>query len=118
MAGVYGVGAILSGMALNAHGGTEKEAPTKVIKIEARKFAYTPNQITLNKGEPVILEFTAIDFMHGFTIPDMHIRADLIPGQVVRVNLKPDVAGDFDFLCDNFCGSGHESMGGKIIVQA
>ncbi len=88
----------------------------RVIKVQAKKFVYTPNRIVLKQGESVVLEFTALDFMHGFKIPDWNIRADLMPGQVTRVSLKPDNAGEFDFLCDNFCGSGHEEMGGKIVV--
>ena len=91
-------------------------AKEHVIKIQAKKFVYTPNRITLKKGEAVILEFTALDFMHGFKVPDWNIRADLIPGQAVRVPVKPDTAGEFDFLCDNFCGDGHEGMGGKFVV--
>ena len=94
------------------------QTPTKerVIKVQAKKFVYTPNHIMIKKGEAVVLEFTALDFVHGFKIPDWNIRADLTPGQVVRVPLKPESAGEFDFLCDNFCGSGHEEMSGKIIV--
>jgi cytochrome c oxidase subunit 2 len=48
----------------------------------------------------------------------MNIRTDLIPGKAVRVALKPEQAGEFPFLCDNFCGSGHEQMEGKISVIA
>jgi cytochrome c oxidase subunit 2 len=90
----------------------------RVIKVQAKKFVYTPNRIVLKQGESVVLEFSALDFMHGFKIPDWNIRADLMPGQVTRVPLKPDNAGEFDFLCDNFCGTGHEEMSGKIIVTA
>jgi len=89
----------------------------RVIKIEARKFRYAPNLIELKKGEAVVLEFTAVDFTHGFSIPEMKVRADLLQGQVVRVKLQPDTAGQFAFLCDNFCGSGHEEMAGTIIVK-
>lgn len=91
-------------------------AKERVIKIQAKKFAYTPNRIMIKKDEAVVLEFTALDFTHGFKVPDWNIRADLIPGQVIRVPLKPGNTGEFDFLCDNFCGSGHEEMNGKIIV--
>ena len=105
--------AVLSGAYSRAATGKPKE---RLIKIEAKKFVYTPNRITIRKNEAVVLEFTALDFTHGFKIPDWNIRADLMPGQVTRVALKPDSAGEFDFLCDNFCGSGHEEMSGKIIV--
>ncbi len=117
---VYGIGAVLAGVVINgqARGQTKNAAKEKVIKIQAKKFVYTPNQIVLKMGEPVVLEFTSVDFVHGFKIPDMNIRADLPPGKITQVRLTPDKAGEYDFLCDNFCGSGHEEMSGKITVIA
>ena len=88
-----------------------------VIKIVAQRFSYTPNEILLKKGQSVVLEFTSLDFVHGFSVPDLSIRADLIPGKVTQVKLTPDKEGKFDFLCDNFCGYGHEEMNGRIIVK-
>jgi cytochrome c oxidase subunit 2 len=32
------------------------------------------------------------------------------------VPITPMKAGTFDFLCDNFCGEGHEQMSGQFIV--
>ena len=116
LSAVYGIGALLSGAVINVQGKAKTVAKERVIKIQAKKFVYTPNQIVLKQGEPVVLEFTSVDFMHGFKIPDMNIRADLPPGKVTQVRLTPDKAGEYDFLCDNFCGSGHEEMSGKITV--
>ena len=76
-----------------------------------------PNEIVLRKGEPVVLEFQSLDFTHGFSIPDLKLRADLPPGQVTRVRLTPEKSGVYDFLCDNFCGAGHEQMNGRIVVR-
>jgi len=89
----------------------------KVVHIVAQRFVYTPNEIVLQKGQPAVLEIKSLDFTHGFNIPDLKIRADLPPGQVTRVRLTPEKAGVYDFLCDNFCGAGHEQMNGKIIVR-
>jgi len=89
----------------------------RVIEIVARRFFYTPSEILVKRGQPLTLAFTAIDFTHGFNIPDLKIRADLVPGRVVKVRLVPDKVGTLDFLCDNFCGDGHEGMVGKLIVQ-
>lgn len=111
-----GIGVLLCGGAIRAQG-VSPNAKERVIKVTAKRFAYTPNQITIRKGESVVLEFTAVDFTHGFHIPDMNIRADLVQGQVTRVRLTPDKSGVHDFLCDNFCGNGHEDMNGKIIVM-
>jgi cytochrome c oxidase subunit 2 len=89
-----------------------------VIKILARKFVYSPNKLTLKKGVPVVLELTTADVLMGFFVPDFDIRADIIPGQVTRVRLVPDKIGTFTFLCDVFCGTGHETMNGTITVIA
>ncbi len=90
----------------------------QVIKILARRFTYSPNQLTLKKGIPVVLELTTADVLMGFNAPDFQARADIIPGQVAIVRLVPDKVGTFTFLCDVFCGSGHESMSGTITVVA
>ena len=93
--------------------------PTEqVIKIVARRFTYTPNKLTLKKGVPVVLELTTADVVMGFSVPDFDTRADIIPGQVARLRLVPDKVGTFAFLCDIFCGSGHETMNGTITVVA
>jgi len=90
----------------------------QVIKVLARKFTYSPNKLMLKKGVPVILELTTADVLMGFSVPDFDIREDIIPGQVRRVRLVPDKTGTFAFLCDIFCGSGHETMSGTITVVA
>jgi len=112
-----GFGTLMFGGILDAQGAAKQKTKERVIKIQAKRFVYTPNEITIKKGEAVVLEFTSLDFVHGFNIPDLKIRADLPPGQITRVSIKPEKAGVYDFLCDNFCGSGHEEMSGRIIVK-
>ncbi|MEP6655825.1 MAG: cupredoxin domain-containing protein [Betaproteobacteria bacterium] len=87
-----------------------------VIRVVARKFSYTPGEIMLKRGVPVDLELVTEDVVMGFNAPDFNVRADVIPGKTARVRLTPDRAGTFTFYCDIFCGSGHESMSGTIIV--
>jgi cytochrome c oxidase subunit 2 len=89
----------------------------RVVKITAHKFEYEPSEIHLKVGEPVVLELTSKDVTHGFNIPDLGLRADIEPGETVRVRLVPKKAGTFEFHCDNFCGIDHESMSAAIIVQ-
>ncbi|MES2130069.1 MAG: cupredoxin domain-containing protein [Pseudomonadota bacterium] len=103
-------------LACLAVGSAWAAAKARVIKIEARKFAYSPATITVKAGEAVVLELHAIDFTHGFNLPEFKIRADLVPGKAVRVPLQPKEAGRFTFVCDNFCGDGHEEMNGALIV--
>ncbi len=88
----------------------------QVIQITAKRFEYSPKEITLKKGVPVILEFTSLDRLHGFNCPGLKLRMDIRPGKVNTLRFTPDKAGTFPFHCDNFCGSGHEGMRGTIIV--
>ncbi len=90
----------------------------QVIKITAKRFEYNPNEIRIKTGVPVVLEFTSLDRMHGFTVPDLGgIRATIEPGKVTRVRIVAPKAGVYEFHCDIFCGDGHEGMTGKIIVE-
>ena len=88
----------------------------KVIKIVAKRFKYTPGKLTVKKGTPVILEFTSEDVAMGFNLPDFNLRSDMLPGKVLRVRFVPDKTGTFTFLCDIFCGTGHEEMHGQLAV--
>ncbi len=88
----------------------------QVIQITAKRFEYSPKEITLKKGVPVVLEFTSLDRLHGFNCPGLGIRMDIRPGKVNRLRFVPDKVGTFPFHCDNFCGSGHEGMRGSITV--
>jgi cytochrome c oxidase subunit 2 len=87
-----------------------------VIKITAERYNYEPDHIVLEKGEPVVLELVSADRIHGFNVPGLHIRADMMPGESVRVRVVPDRSGTYQFLCDAFCGSGHGDMSGVITV--
>jgi cytochrome c oxidase subunit II len=88
-----------------------------IIKIAAKKFDFTPGEIRLKKGVPVIFELTTVDVVMGFNIPDFKIRTDIIPGKATQLPFTPDRAGKFVFMCDVFCGSGHEDMAGTLIVE-
>ena len=106
---------VVAGMASAAFGAVAF-AQDKVIRIVAKKFEFIPAEITLEKGVPVMLELTTEDVAMGFSAPDFKVDVEIVPGKVMQVRLVPDNAGTFDFICDVFCGDGHEDMGGKIHV--
>jgi len=90
----------------------------RIIPVVARKFTYEPAEITLKVNEPVIFRLTTADVVMGFSVPDFAARATIIPGQTVDLPMTPTKAGEFVFLCDVFCGSGHENMEGTLRVVA
>jgi cytochrome c oxidase subunit 2 len=113
-----GAGLALAAGALGAGRLLAQESEGRVIEIQAQRFHYTPAEVRVRQGEVVTLAIKAIDFTHGFSMPELGMRRDLIPGQVVKLRLPPQKPGRYTFLCDNFCGEGHEEMNGMLIVEA
>ena len=110
---VAALGAGLTGSYFLAASAEPKEV---VVKVMAKRVDYTPSHITLKKGVPVVFELQTRDVMMGFSLPDFNVRADIIPDKITRLRLTPDRTGTFIFLCDIFCGAGHEEMNGKLTV--
>jgi cytochrome c oxidase subunit 2 len=90
----------------------------RVIAVVARKFVFIPNEIAVRRGESVVLAFSAPEVTMGFFAPELGLRALIVPGEAVRVPWTADRVGRFDFLCDVFCGDGHEGMNGHLVVHA
>ena len=88
----------------------------RVIHITAKNFDFSPDSITLKKGEPVVFEISSADRKHGFNLRAFGVRSDVLPGKVSRIRFTPDKTGKFTFSCDVFCGDGHEEMTGTVVV--
>ena len=94
------------------------QSKPRIIKVTARKFTYEPAELTLKLNQPVIFQLTTLDVVMGFSVPDFGARGTIIPGQMTEVAMTPTRIGAFTFLCDVFCGSGHENMEGTLRVVA
>ena len=88
----------------------------RVIPVVCKKFEFVPSEIRVRRGETVVLQLSAPEVPMGFNLADLKLRADVVPGKVVALRLTADKAGSFVFLCDLFCGTGHEDMSGTLIV--
>jgi cytochrome c oxidase subunit 2 len=80
------------------------------ISIHAKRFAFTPVEITLTKGEKATLSLTSDDVTHALVIPELGVNATITKGKVTKVDVTPQQAGSFHGQCGHFCGVGHGSM--------
>jgi cytochrome c oxidase subunit 2 len=85
------------------------ETPQR-IEITASKFAYSPNEITLKKGQPVTLVFHSTDVTHGFKLPELNVKSDIHKGKDTEITITPMQTGEFTGKCAHYCGKGHGSM--------
>jgi cytochrome c oxidase subunit 2 len=111
--------ALIAGLSCPAIGGRNAIASAQphVVKITAEKFQFSPNEIDLNKDEPVVIELTSKDTTHGFMVRPLKVDTDIKPGQVTRIEVTPRSAGMFKAICDHYCGLGHGNMKLTIVVK-
>jgi cytochrome c oxidase subunit II len=83
----------------------------KHIEIVASRFSFSPNEITVKKGDPVTITVRSADVTHGLVIEELGLRTNAIKkGQPEDLTLVPETAGTFQGKCAHFCGKGHGSM--------
>jgi len=88
-----------------------------VVEITAKRFAFTPDKITLKKGQTVKLRLHSEDVTHGFFLRPLKLDEEIPAGQTTEVTVTPQTAGTFTTICDHFCGVNHGSMMMTIVVE-
>jgi len=86
-----------------------QDAP-KHIDVTVKRFAYEPAEITLKKGDPVVLSFTTADVPHGIAFKELNLSTKISKGKPSELSFTPSQTGDFVGHCSVFCGSGHGTM--------
>ena len=87
-----------------------KTSEVKEFNIKAFQWGYEPDTITVNRGDKVRITIDNIDALHGIRIPELEISGNS------AVEFIVDETGEFVWYCNNYCGSGHGSMNGRLIV--
>jgi cytochrome c oxidase subunit 2 len=105
---VFVVSAVLlvAACAPNAMSGAEQ----RTIEIHAKRFAFTPAEVTVKKGETVTLSLISDDVPHSLLIQGVGVNAAMVKGHATQIQITPDKVGNFSGRCGRFCGSGHGSM--------
>jgi len=83
----------------------------KEFTIDAFRFGYNPNIVTIKKGGRVRLSINNTDTKHGIRIPDLGISGN------ESLEFVADKVGEFNWYCNKYCGDGHSQMQGKLIVE-
>ncbi|HKS76038.1 MAG TPA: cupredoxin domain-containing protein [Terriglobales bacterium] len=89
----------------------------RVIEIHAKRFGFSPDMVTLKRGETVKIRLVSEDVTHGFFLRPLKIDEEVSPGQPTEITLTPDKSGTFTTICDHFCGANHGNMKMTIVVS-
>ncbi|MFQ5904928.1 MAG: cupredoxin domain-containing protein [Candidatus Binatia bacterium] len=87
------------------------------VRMTAKKYQFTPNEVRVKQGERVRLLITALDRKHGFKIKNLGIKTKLRKGRETVVEFVANETGEFEFKCSVFFGLGHRRMRGKLTVE-
>ncbi|MBI3056270.1 MAG: c-type cytochrome [Betaproteobacteria bacterium] len=74
-------------------------------------------ELHLPIGKPVKVLLRSKDVLHNFSVAQIRVKMDLVPGLVTYVWFTPTRTGNFDLLCEELCGIAHYTMRGKLIVE-
>jgi cytochrome c oxidase subunit II len=80
------------------------------FEIAARRFSFSPNEITVKKGVPVMIRITSHDVTHGLVLEAFGVWTQVKKGESRTLTLTPAETGTFEGRCAHFCGKGHRSM--------
>jgi len=73
-------------------------------------------QLKLTKGASYTLHLSSFDVDHGFNLYPLNINFMVVPGYDYGLRIVPNQSGDYRIVCNEFCGIGHHTMLGRIVV--
>jgi len=74
------------------------------------------NILTLPVDRTVVVQLTSRDVIHSFTLNEMRVKQDAVPGMTTRTWFTPTVTGDWEIACSQLCGLGHYRMRGEYHI--
>lgn len=102
-------GALVVGCTAFARPAPAADVP-KRIEVTAKRFSYTPSEITLKVGQPVVIALKSEDVAHGLKFKELNLQTEIGKGIASELSFTPTKTGDFVGHCSHFCGAGHGSM--------
>src|SRR4029079_10311555 len=92
--------------------------PVHEVKETAKPFTFDPAEVDVTAAEPVRLVIHSADRVHGFSIRDLHIDAQIPRSGNVVVEFTAPGTGRYEIACSEFCGSGHGQMKAALVSVA
>ena len=90
---------------------------------------FTPREIHVPKGKPVLFKIRARDVLHSVYIPEFRLKQDAVPGMPTRFWFVPtkstaemraelgDPNYNYNIFCTEVCGRGHFAMRLRLVVD-
>ncbi len=68
---------------------------------------------------PITLHVTSRDVNHGFWVPEVRLKADMVPGLINTIRFTPTtIGGPYRIICTEFCGIAHGTMRATFYIDS
>lgn len=74
------------------------------------------SELVLPSNREVDLRLNAQDVIHGFSIPELRLKQNAVPGQPIHIHFTPTTPGTYAILCTQVCGLGHYRMNATLRI--
>lgn len=86
------------------------------FRVLAKSFTFEPDTIQVKQGDRVRITLTSTDVPHGIGISEFNFSLVANAGETKSGEFTASKAGNFTFFCNVFCGDGHRTMKGTLVV--
>ena len=97
------------------HTSTQGQTPRNFAIDPSGTFVLAANQ---DSHTVVTFRITSPDIVHGVHVPFTNMSTMVIPGYISEVTTRFSREGEAQFLCNEYCGLGHDYMWSKLKVVA
>lgn len=87
------------------------------VHMVAARYGFFPPVIKVPANTPVTFRVASADVLHGFHVPYTNAATMVVPGYVSEVHTSFPKPGKYSFLCNEYCGLGHDNMWSRLIVE-
>jgi len=86
------------------------------VTMVAARYGFYPPVVEVPANTPVKFRVASADVLHGFHVPFTNAATMIVPGYISEINTLFPREGEYSFLCNEYCGLGHDSMWSRLIV--
>ena len=98
--------------------GVFQTAPNKYNAVViGSAWSFKPLELRVPVGAEITFIATSTDVIHGFNVERTRLNMMLIPGQISKNSYTFREPGEYLLICHEYCGLGHHTMAGKVIVE-
>lgn len=86
------------------------------VNMKAYHPVFLPAEVTVPVDNEITFYITSGDVVHGFDMVGTNVNAMLIPGQITKFTVEFDETGEYNYICNEYCGQLHHTMEGVVHV--